>query len=78
MTIKQNPKTKLWEAFYSKRPRGKGDPVSRRRIGLKSKAEALRVEKELVILVEEKLKMAKVPNWEIVVNDFIELNSGTN
>lgn len=61
-----------WQAFYSKRHPKTRMPVGLRRKGIKSKAEALRVEKELVLLVEERLKEVVVPKWPSFVDQYLE------
>jgi integrase len=78
MAIKQDRETGLWTVSYSKRPKGGGHPVNARRRGIRSRAEAKRVERELVIQVENKLLKKKVPTWEKVSLEFIGTNEGVN
>ena len=49
MGIKKDPITGLFSVSLSKRPRQGGPPISLKRIGIKSEAEAKRVERSLVI-----------------------------
>lgn len=70
MGIKQQPDG-TWHAFYQKRHPSTRIPVSLRRKGIKSKAEAQRVKNELVLLVEEKLKAVVVPRWATLVDEYI-------
>jgi integrase len=69
MGYKKNEETGCWEAWYSKRHPVTRVPVSFRRRKLKSKAEARRCERELVILVEEKLRAKLIPKWPQLVRD---------
>jgi integrase len=72
MGIKFNPTTGFWEAFHSKRHPLTRQPVSLRRRCCESQAEAKRVEKQLVVQVEDKLREKLVPSWAAVVDEFIE------
>lgn len=71
MGIKFDEKKKYWIAFYSKRHPVTRKPLSILRKGFKSKAEALRVEKELVLEMEHKLKKVIVPSWKEIVLKYI-------
>jgi integrase len=70
MGIKFNEQSGCWEAFYGKRHPTTREPVSLRRRKCKTKAEALRIEKELVVLVEERLRRTIFPTWEQLVQDY--------
>jgi len=72
MGIKFDENKKYWIAFYSKRHPVTRKPLSILRKGFKSKAEALRAEKELVLEMDQKLKKVTVPNWKVVVQKYIE------
>jgi integrase len=63
---------KYWIAFYSKRHPVTRKPIAILRKGFKSKAEALRVEKELVLEMDLKLKKVTVPNWREIVQKYID------
>lgn len=71
MGIKFDEKKKYWIAFYSKRHPVTRKPLSIQRKGLKTKAEALRTEKELVLEMDLKLKKATVPNWTQVLGLYV-------
>lgn len=71
MGIKYDEVKRYWIAQYSKR-----DPISRKpktmtRKGLKSKVEALRVEKELVLLMDRSFKIETLPNWQSCVTQYV-------
>src|SRR3954464_13722829 len=70
MGYKFNEETGFWEAFHSKRHPVTRVPVSARRTKCKSEAEARRAEKELVILVEQKLHAVIAPKWATLVEDY--------
>lgn len=72
MGIKFDENKKYWNAFYSKRHPVTRKPISILRKGFKSKAEALRAEKELVLEMDLKLKKVTVPTWKVVVQKYIE------
>jgi len=72
MGIKFDESKKYWIAFYSKRHPTTRKPLSILRKGFKSKAEALRAEKELVLEMDQKLKKVTVPCWRVVVLKYIE------
>jgi integrase len=78
MGIKQDPKTKLWEVTYSKRPKGGGPPKGLKRTGITSKRKAKIIYDELVALVHEKLKAEVLPTWSELYNEYIEINKGVN
>lgn len=61
-----------WHAFYSKRHPVTKIPVSLRRRHIESEAEALRVENDLVLLVEERLKEVVLPRWGTLVEEYLE------
>ena len=74
MGIKFNNSTGFWEAFYSKRHPITRQPVGLRRRKCTSKSEALRIEKELVIQVEDKLRRNIIPTWKALVTGFMDSN----
>jgi len=71
VAIKYDPIRNRWIVSYSKRHPLTRVPLSRRRV-VDSKAEAKRVEKELVVQVDRLLHAEVVPNWEVVVQDFLQ------
>lgn len=71
MGIKQMPDG-TWQAYFSKRHPLTRLPVGLRRKGLKSKAEAARVEKLLVLQVGERLKAVVVPKWSILLEEYFQ------
>jgi integrase len=70
MGIKFNEKIARWEAHYSKRHPLTRRPVTMRRRA-KSKADAQRLEKVLIIEVEDKLRQVISPLWQNVVNEYL-------
>lgn len=56
--------SKTYRVSYSRRPFGGGAPIGLRRKGIKTHAEAKRIETQLIITVNEKLKRTKTPTWE--------------
>lgn len=71
MGIKFDEKKKYWVVSYSKRHPETRKPLSIIRKGMKSRAEALRVEKQLVLEMEVKLKRIVVPNWGTLLDLYI-------
>jgi integrase len=63
---------------YGKRHPITRQPVSLTRKGFKTKAEAQRAYKEMVIDVEDRIRKAIVPTWEKIVREYVEesLNRG--
>lgn len=72
MGIKFNESRNNWESFYCRRHPLTKKPKSIRRINLKSKAEAIRVERELIIQLSQKLKENVVPNWNRIIEGYIK------
>lgn len=70
MGIKFDDKKQYWIAFYSKRHPITRKPRSLLRKGFKTKAEALRAEKDLVLQMEQKLRKVIVPTWDQVVDEY--------
>jgi hypothetical protein len=71
VAIKFNSEKQHFEASYSKRHLVTRVPISRRRIGIKTKAQAKRVEAELIVLVEKLVNQNVVPTWSELVNRYI-------
>lgn len=69
MGIKLDPETKLFSVSYGKRHPITRQAVTLRRKGVKTKAEAQRVYRELVVLVERKLHKAIVPTWSELLSE---------
>jgi hypothetical protein len=78
MGVKQNPKTGLWEASYSKRPKNGGVPKTLKRKGLKSRAEAQRVYNELVIKLDKKVNKKAAITFSLLLTAFILSNKDVN
>lgn len=64
MGIKLIANTNSWSAWYAKRHPITKKPISLKRIGFKSKFEALRAEKELILQVEDRIRAKTIPNWQ--------------
>lgn len=60
-----------WQAHYGKRHPKTKKPVTLRRKHLKSEAEARRVERELVLLIEERMKAVVLPRWGTFVDEYL-------
>lgn len=71
MGIKQQPDG-TWHAFFAKRHPATKVPVSLRRKGIETKALALRIEKQLVVAVEERLKAVIIPKWGAFVGEYLD------
>lgn len=71
MGIKYDEKMKYWIVSYSKRHPITRKPFSIIRKGIKTKVEASRIEKSLVLEMDRKLKMVIVPTWKVLVTDYI-------
>jgi len=72
MSIKLDEKTKSYTVSYSKRHPVTRVPCSRRRKGIKSKAEAKRVYNQLVIDVENLINRQLKPSWKVLVKEYID------
>ena len=71
MGIKQIPETGEWVAFFSKRHPITRMPFARRRKNLKSKAEAIRMERELIATVERILNKATSLPWAESLDQYL-------
>jgi integrase len=72
MGYKFNQKAGYWEAFFSKRHPITRVPVTRRRRGMKTQAQAKRMERELIAEVEMMLHKEITPSWGEMVERFLE------
>ncbi len=72
MGVKFEPKTNKWKAFFSKRHPITNQPRSLKRIGLNSKAEALRMERQLIVQLEQIFLEQSVPTWPKMVTEYFE------
>lgn len=72
MGYKLNQKLGTYEAYFSKRHPVTRMPVSLRRKGIATHAEAKRIERELIALVNDKLKEKTVPRWTEAVKNYLE------
>ena len=71
MGIKFDEKTRTWEAFFCKRHPISRQPKNFKRIGLKSEAEAKRVERELVVLLDRAFEEKTYPMWPKLVHEYM-------
>lgn len=78
MGIKFNEIKKCFDVSYSKRHLVTRVPVARRRTGIKTKAQAKKVEAELIVLVNDLIKNQVTPKWSEILPEFIEfqINKG--
>ncbi len=72
MGINYNRKNRNWEVSYSKRHPLTKRPYSLRRIGIKTKSEAEKVYRELIVQLNEKLATVHHPMWKDTVLEFLE------
>lgn len=72
MTIRYNEEKKYFEVTYSKRHLLTRVPISRKRVGIKTKAQAKRVEAELIVIVNDLVKEHLIPRWEVLIPEYIE------
>ena len=72
MGTKFNHQKNWWEAYFSRRHPKTRQPKSLKRIGLKSQAEAKRVERELVVQLEESFKETIMLTWPKLAAQFME------
>ena len=71
MGFKPDPNKKgTWMVWYSKRHPITRKPIQLRRTAIKSKAEAKKVETQLIIEVEDKVRRKVLPSWFQLVHDF--------
>ena len=71
MAIKFNQKKEYYEVTYSKRHLITRVPVSRKRVGIKTKAQAKRIEAELIVIVNDLIKEQVIPRWNQILPEFI-------
>jgi integrase len=72
MTIKFDTERKSWTAGVSKRNPNTGIPASLKRIGLKSKAEAIRTKMELERKLDASFLEKSSPSWGKVFSEYID------
>lgn len=72
MGIKFIEETRTYTVQYSKRHPITRQPIPMKRSGIKTHADAKRVERELVVLVEEKIRAKIIPTWEKLVDMWSE------
>lgn len=70
MGIKFDAEKKTWSAFFSKRHPLTRQPKSLKRINLKSQAEAQRVERELIVQIEQSFTEDITPTWRAILPKF--------
>ena len=71
MGFKKDQEEGTWTAWYSKRHPKTGQAVTLKRIGLKSEAEAKRVEKQLVGEVLERIEGKIIPTWAALITGYL-------
>ena len=78
MGIKLNEKTNTWFVWYIKRHPVTRKPCSLSRKNIQTKAQARKVERKLIALVERRLHEVVSPNWNVVLNEYerSQRNSG--
>lgn len=76
MGVKKDQKTGKWIASHSQRPKGGGKPITLRR-KCKTKAEAERVYKKLIVEIERRTRSKKIPTVAKVCEEFLETNKHT-
>ena len=64
-----------YRVSYSKRHPETRVPVRLAKRGIKTRAEAKRIERELIVRVEDRLRKAVIPAWQELVLRFIESNT---
>lgn len=70
MGIKFDGKTKTWSAYFSKRHPITKVPKTYKKTGLKSKAEAVKSEREMVIRMSDHFHQKIVPLWSKLLTDY--------
>ncbi|QLY25687.1 tyrosine-type recombinase/integrase [Bdellovibrio sp. KM01] len=70
MGIKFDEKTKAWTAFFSNRHPITKVPKTYKRVGLKSKAEAQKIERELVVKMNNYFHQKIYPLWDKLLTDY--------
>ena len=73
MGIKYDEKTKTWTAYFSKRHPITKMPKSYKSIGLRSKAQAQKVERDLIVKLNSYFQNKIVPTWSKVVEEYFEM-----
>ena len=72
MGFKPDPNKKgTWMAWYSKRHPVTRVPIQLRRSGMKSRAEAKKVEAQLIVAVEDKVREKITPSWSQLVHEYL-------
>jgi integrase len=72
MSVKEDPSNPgKWIAFYSKRHPITRQPIGLRRVGIETKAMAKRIEAQLILQVDAKIRRNIIPIWSKVVSGFI-------
>ena len=72
MGMKKDDKTKTWTVWFSKRNKAAKKVASCMRKNLKTKAEAIKMERKLIMLVERKVNMTIYPTWAKVIDEYTE------
>lgn len=72
MGHKFDPLSNSWTAYFSKRHPITRQPRSLKRVGLKSKTEAIRAEREMVVQLQQAFLETTIPPWPKVVAEYFE------
>ncbi|MEK2643890.1 tyrosine-type recombinase/integrase [Bdellovibrio sp. BCCA] len=72
MGIKKDPKTDLYIVSYAKRHPITRKPVGLKRINVKTLAEAKRIQAELIVSVNDKIKEKVMPTWGTFLTQYFE------
>ena len=75
MGYKFDPTTKTWTAYFSKRHPVTKQPKSYQRIGLRSKAQAIKVERELIAKIETYFQNKIIPTWAKLLEEYFDAKS---
>ena len=78
MGIKFDESTKTWTAFASSRHPITRMPKSYKRINLKSKAEASKIERELIVKLHQHFTKKSMPTWSEVVSKYFQTVDDAN
>ncbi len=78
MGVKFNDRTGFYEASYSQRHPITRMPVTLRRLRIRTKSEAERVYRELIVSVNDKIRRKTIPDWPTAVEAYLKhaLNEG--
>jgi integrase len=75
MSISYDEKTKTWTAYYSQRHPITKIPKNFKRIGIKSKVEALKKERELIIEMNNFFSNKIIPLWPKLLDEYFKMKA---